>query len=294
MNFHKRIVDKIKQKKSIVCVGLDPDVDSPYFPEFLLNQKNTKLEFAKRIIDEVKDLVPVIKINTRFYFIDESDQLKSIVQYAHKSDLEVIGDCKENDIGHTMKMAYKKQFNGFDFDSITVNPYFGRDGIIGPKNNDIFLDWYKKGKGIFVLIKTSNLSSPEVQDLRIKSKQTEFKDLKLYQYVATLVEKWSSNYGFSIGGVIGANQSEHLQSVRKIISGILLLPGYGTQGGKLDIIKNLITENKFGLINSSRGIMYAYKRRFKGKFSEENFAQAARKEVELMNTSINKRIGTSF
>ena len=88
-----------QQKESIVCVGIDPDFNAKSFPKFLLKEKKPKLEFAKMIIDEIADLAPVIKPNTRFYQIKELDQLQSIVTYAHKKDLEVIGDCKENDIG---------------------------------------------------------------------------------------------------------------------------------------------------------------------------------------------------
>jgi orotidine-5'-phosphate decarboxylase len=285
LNFRERLIEKIKQKKSIVCVGLDPDLNSEFFPQFLLEDKNPKLKFAKMIIDAVKDIVAVIKPNTRFYFLDELDELKSIVQYAHKHDLEVIGDCKENDIGHTMEMAYKKQFDGFDFDALTINGFFGSDGVIGTKETPIFKKWFEKGKGLFVLIKTSNNSSSEIQDLMVKSNG---KDEPLYQYISSLVEKWSSNYEFTIGGVVGITQPENLQIIRKTMNGILLLPGFGAQGGKAEYLKNLVSGNKWVIVNSSRGIMYAHELKFHGCYSEEEFAKASKIEVEIMSTDINK------
>ena len=293
MNFRVRLIEKIKQKKSIVCVGLDPDLDSREFPEFLLETKKPKLEFAKMIIDEVSNIVAVIKPNTRYYYINELDQLKSIVKYAHDKDLEVIGDCKENDIGHTMAMAYKKQFNGFDFDSITVNGYFGSEGVIGSPDNLIFKKWFEKGKGLFILIKTSNKSSKEIQDLKIvqkgKNKKTLDQDI-LFLTMAKLVEEWSLKYDHTIGGVVGITYPEHMKSIRKIFNGILLLPGYGAQGGTAETVINAIDTDRYCIINSSRGIMYGYNRIFKGKYSQEEFAKDSKKVVEKMNSNINKYI----
>ncbi len=280
-NFRLRLIEKIKQKKSIVCVGIDPDLNSPSFPKFLLNEKKPKLSFAKMLIDEIEGLISVIKPNTKFYQIDETEQLRGIVKYAHQKDLEVIGDCKENDIGNTMAMAYEKQFSGFNFDAITVNGYFGQDGIIGDAKTPIYKKWYEKGKGLFVLIKTSNQSSKEIQDLEIKAEKS-----YVYAKMANLVESWSKSYDFTIGGVAGATHSEHLKIIRDCISGILLIPGFGAQGGRPEDINQIIKKNKYCIVNSSRGVMYAYKRRFKDKFSEEDFAQASKEEVIYMNKEL--------
>jgi len=291
LNFRVRLIEKIRQKKSLVCFGIDPDVESEFFPRYVLEYNKPKLEFAKMILDEVEDKIPIIKINTRYFFIDEMDQLKSIVQYAHTKDLEVIGDCKENDIGHSMSMAYKKHFLGFKYDAITVNGYFGSEGVIGTTERPIFKKWFDQGKGLFVLIKTSNLSGAEVQDLKIvetSNGQNNKNEIPLYNYLAQLVEKWSSKYDFCIGGVVGATYPDQLKIIRNLISGVLLLPGYGTQGGSAENIKYCVKGEKFSIINSSRSIMYAYAKKYRGQFNPNDFPKASRKYIEEMIQNINK------
>jgi len=301
MNFKERLIEKIKQKRSVVCVGIDPDIYTSQFPKFLLKKPRIKLEFAKMIIDSVADLVPIMKLNTRFYLPEEHDILDEIVKYAHKHDLEVIGDCKENDIGDTMAMAYKNQFS-FGFDAITVNGYFGRDGVIGNEKQPIFKDWYEKGKGLFVLIKTSNESSGDIQDLTVNmimelpttNHPMKKKKLFVYEIMATRVEEWGKQYDHVIGGVVGATHPEQLKNIRPLMNGILLIPGYGAQGGTADAIAHGVGDGKYCIVNSSRGVMYAHDRRFKGQFTPEQFADASRKEVEFMNDDINKHVGSYY
>ena len=285
MNFKDRLIEKIEYKHSIVCVGIDPDIDASQFPPEIRDHSiRPKENFAWRIIDAVHDIVPCIKINTRFFMPDEHDQLQSIVDHAHRNGLLVIGDCKQNDIGSTMAMAYKNEFGYYDWDAITVNGYFGSDGISG---SGIFNEWHEKGKGLFVLIKTSNKSSSEFQDIPI------FKDIFPVEYIfnyikmAELVEKWSSMHGHSIGGVVGATHPDQIEEVSKIMNGILLLPGYGAQGGDANALDKL-ANGKYCIVNSSRGIMYAHDRRFKDKYTVAKFEQAARAEVEFMNEDLNK------
>lgn len=226
---------------------------------------------------------------------DELDQLKLIVEYAHEKGLLVIGDCKQNDIGNTMAMAYRKEFEGFNFDAITVNGYFGSDGII---TDGIFDKWYKLEKGLFVLIKTSNNSSKEIQDVNFVNEdgRTFWKN---YHLMASLTEEWSQKYEHVIGGVVGATDllndkgeiistsSTMVKEISKILRGILLLPGYGAQGGTSDSLKYL-EKDSYCIVNSSRGIMYAHDRRFKGRYNEEDFALAASDEVGFMNEDLNK------
>jgi len=176
-----------------------------------------------------------------------------------------------------------------------VNAYFGRDGVIGTEKNPIFSTWFKNGKGLFVLIKTSNDSSSQIQNLIIQRTSGSKKDksvkgpCELYQYIADLVENWGAEYDYSIGGVVGATYPEELKKIRRIMSGILLLPGFGVQGGDVDILNHVVQDQKFSIINSSRSVMYAYALRSE-QFKEEDFAKASRKEVERMNAEINKYI----
>lgn len=291
MNFRTRLIEKIHQKKSIICVGIDPNLNSGQFPEFLKEEKNAKLEFAKMIIDEVCDLIPVVKPNTRFFLPNEWMQLKKIVDYAHKLDLEVIGDCKENDIGSTMSLAYEHQFEGFGFDAITVNGYFGRNGVIEDPNGDIFEKWYKMGKGLFVLVKTSNESSSELQDKIIKAEINGIScEIPVYLHIARCVEEWGKKYDYVIGAVVGATFPNEMRDLRNELSSIILSPGYGTQGGTAEAISYAIKKDHYCIVNSSRGIMYAYLRRFKGKFDSQDFAKASKKEVQFMNDDLNRFI----
>ncbi|MHA1731735.1 MAG: orotidine-5'-phosphate decarboxylase [Promethearchaeota archaeon] len=284
-NFRSRLEEKTRQKRSIVCVGLDPDLEAPQFPAFLREGGHPKLEFAKQLIDAVADLVPVLKPNTRFYEPSEWNELRDIVKYAHKHDLEVIGDCKENDIGSTMGRAYSRQFGTFGFDAITVNGYLGSDGVIGTAGEPIFRPWFQRGKGLFVLVKTSNSSSSQVQDLQVMGPAGE---RPLYATVAELVEQWSSEYEHVIGGVVGATHPRELTDLRELLSGFILIPGFGAQGATAADIGSALSSGKPCIVNSSRGIMYAHARRFKGKFNEEEFAQASREEVLIMRDELGK------
>ena len=300
MNFRERLIEKIKSKKSIICVGLDPFLYDDQFPEFIRKLELPKLEFAKMIIDEVEDLIATVKPNTRFYMPDEYKQLQDIVRYAHSKDLEVIADCKENDIGSTMAMGYMRHFDGFDYDAITVNPYLGSDGVIG---GGIYNKWFHQGKGIFVLVKTSNPSSNEIQDLHLMRQKKNFHielamaksgelDKPVYKQVAKLVEDWSKKYGYTIGAVVEAPHPQEMKIIRKIMNGIFLIPGYGAQGGTVTDIKNGldISQDKWAIVNSSRGVMYAWQKGFKDQFTEHEFARASRMEVLQMNKEINKCI----
>jgi orotidine-5'-phosphate decarboxylase len=289
MNFRERLIEKITSKKSIVCIGLDPFLQDIQFPVFVRKLELPKLEFCKMIIDEVADLVAVVKPNSRFFMPEEYRQLQDIVKYAHSQDLEVIGDVKENDIGSTMAMGYIRHFEGFNYDAITINPYLGSDGVVG---GGIYDRWFKAGKGIFVLVKTSNSSSKELQDLDLGDPLLGSEPLKIYSVMASLVEGWSKEYDHTIGAVIGANYPEQMQYLRSVMNGIFLMPGYGAQGGTAEDVKYGIdiSQDKWCIVNSSRGIMYAWQRGFKDQYAEHEFAEAARREVEHMNKEINKRI----
>ncbi|MHA1820627.1 MAG: orotidine-5'-phosphate decarboxylase [Promethearchaeota archaeon] len=291
-SFRKILFEKIKEKRSVICVGLDPDLSSAEFPKFLIKDYDKpKLEFAKRIIDAVYDKVAVVKPNTRFYRPNEWEELRDIVKYAHSKGLIVIGDCKENDIGNTMARAYYNQFNFFNFDAITINGYFGANGVIGDKKNKIFNKWYKEGRGLFVLVKTSNPSSSELQDIQ------SIDGTPFYIKVAEAIERWNTeidDYDWSIGAVVGATHPAHLKRVREVLNGPLLLPGYGAQGASAEDIISGFIGGKITIVNSGRQLMYAYLRKYKGSFSEEEFDKATSKAVKEMNRDLEKHLKISI
>ena len=260
-------------------------------------------EFNFRLIDAISDLIPAIKPQIAFYERYGIEGLKAFVgtvKYGKEKGLIVIEDAKRNDIGSTAS-AYsdghigRTQLNDlsisvFDVDAITVNAYLGSDGII-PFLNDV----EKYGKGIFILVKTSNPSSVDLQDVGIIYKG---KKQKLYEHVARLVNEWGiftlgeSGYS-SIGAVVGATFPADAKILRKIMpKAYFLVPGYGTQGGKAADVMNCFNNDGLGaLISSSRSINYAFKH--SKKFGGKNFADAAREAVINMNDDINTNLGKS-
>ncbi len=309
MNFSDELIEKIKQKESLVCLGLDPDPNSQDFPKYLKNtdEKIDKiiLNFNKSLIDVLSDKILAIKPNLKFYeALGIENSLLDLVKYAHSKDLIVIIDSKGNDIFTSISKHYEGMFSLYKADAITVNAYMGKD-VISP-----FIKYKEDGKGLFVLIKTSNPSSEDFQDLFAvkieKDKQIyeisskELNNIKLkrnYIHMAELVKGWESEYvgnnGYSsIGAVVGATNVEEMKIIRKILpKSFFLIPGYGAQGGSLKTIASGINKDGMGaVINSSRGIMYAWNRRFKGEINEASYLKAASREVDIMNGEIHQII----
>ena len=214
------------------------------------------------------------------------------VKYCQEKGLVVIGDVKRGDIGST-STAYANGHlgsvtigntvcRGFDEDFITVNPYLGTDGI------KPFVDVCKEEKkGIFVLVKTSNPSSGELQDKEVDGKP-------LYELVGSYVDKWGSECigesGYSaVGAVVGATYPEMGKVLRKVMpKSYILVPGYGAQGGTADGLKPYFNEDGLGaIVNSSRGIICAYKQEKYAQFGEANYADASRQAVIDMRDDIN-------
>ena len=215
---------------------------------------------------------------------------KKTIEYCKEKDLVVIGDVKRGDIGST-SAAYatahlgkvtvgSKQYSLFDEDFATVNPYLGSDGI------KPFIDVCKEeNKGLFILVKTSNPSSGEFQDRLIDGRP-------LYEHVGEMVSKWGEehmgeNYSY-IGAVVGATYPEMGKVLRKVMpKSFILVPGYGAQGGKGADLVNYFNEDGLGaIVNSSRGIIAAYKQEKYASYGEENFADASRAAVKDMITDI--------
>ena len=251
-------------------------------------------QFNKEIVDKTYDLIPAVKPQIAMYEqfgIEGLKAYKKTVDYCKSKDLVVIGDIKRGDIGST-SAAYavghlgkvqvgSKTHAGFDEDFATVNPYLGSDGV------KPFIDVCKQeNKGLFILVKTSNPSSGEFQDQKIDGKP-------LYELVGEKVAQWGEEHmgesGYSyVGAVVGATYPEQGEILRKVMpKSFILVPGYGAQGGKGKDLVHFFNEDGLGaIVNSSRGIIAAYKQEAYAKFGAENFGDASRAAVEAMIADI--------
>ncbi|MFX1587086.1 MAG: orotidine-5'-phosphate decarboxylase [Promethearchaeota archaeon] len=304
--FVEKLIQLIKDKKSVVSMGLDPRMDKEgEIPKYLIEQYNDTnkviLEFNKALIENTYDLIPVIKPQIAFYEkYDALNALKETIRYAHSKDLLVILDSKRNDIGTTSKAYADATFKIYKANGCTLNPYLGFDSI------KPYIEHYKE-KGLFILVKTSNPSSNEFQSLfsvninNISNTQIEIekKNVKLvrnYIHIAKRIVEWSKNLPSfckynNIGAVVGATFPQELKSVREIIkNSFILIPGYGAQGAQAKDIKHGFHRDGLGgIVNSSRAIIYSYAN--KKEFSSDRFGEAARDEIIRMNKEIIKEIG---
>lgn len=299
----QKLEDKIKKTHAPICVGLDPMLN--YIPEHILKKAFAEYgetlegaaeaiwQYNKGIIDATYDLIPSVKPQIAMYEqfgIEGLKAFKKTVDYCHEKDLIVIGDVKRGDIGST-SAAYatghlgkvtvgSKTYAAFDEDFATVNPYLGTDGI------KPFIDVCKEEKkGIFILVKTSNPSSGEFQDRLIDGRP-------LYEWVGEKVAEWGADhmgdtYSY-VGAVVGATYPEMGKVLRKVMpKSFILVPGYGAQGGKGADLVHFFNEDGLGaVVNSSRGIIAAYKQEKYAKFGSENYADASRAAVEDMIADI--------
>jgi orotidine-5'-phosphate decarboxylase len=282
-------------------MGLDPRMEQEgQIPTYLVNELKEPnkiiLEFNKSLIENTCDLIPIIKPQIAFYEkYDALTALKETIKYAKKNDLLVLLDSKRNDIGSTSKAYADSMFKVYAADACTINAYLGID-CVKP-----FLGY--REKGLFVLVKTSNPSSGDFQNLfsaRLEDvpdteHEIEMKSIKLernYIHMARLVYRWGIDLpkfsGFhNLGVVVGATFPNELKVIRDIVkNSFVLIPGYGAQGaGASDAKHGFNPEGIGGIVNSSRGIMFAYQNK---KFPEEQFGKAAREEILEMNASINR------
>lgn len=298
-----KLISNIRKTDAPIVVGLDPMLN--YIPEHI--QKKAFAEFGetlegaaeaiwqynKGIVDATCDLIPAVKPQIAMYEqfgIPGLIAYKKTVEYCKSKDLVVIGDIKRGDIGST-SAAYavghlgqvqvgSKKYAGFDEDFATVNPYLGSDGV------KPFMDVCKEEKkGIFVLVKTSNPSSGEFQDRVIDGRP-------LYELVGEKVAQWGDELmgdGYSyVGAVVGATYPEMGKVLRKIMpKTFILVPGYGAQGGKGADLVHFFNEDGLGaIVNSSRGIIAAYKQEKYKEFGAENYADASRAAVKDMIADI--------
>ena len=298
-----QLIANIKKTGAPIVVGLDPMLK--YIPEHI--QKKAFVEFGetlegaaeaiwqfnKEIVDKTYDLIPAVKPQIAMYEqfgIPGLVAFKKTVDYCKSKGLVVIGDIKRGDIGSTSS-AYavghigkvqvgNKTYAPFDEDFVTVNPYLGSDGV------NPFIDVCKEEKkGLFILVKTSNPSSGEFQDQMIDGRP-------LYELVGEKVAQWGEDcmgdeYSY-IGAVVGATYPEMGKVLRKVMpKSYILVPGYGAQGGKGKDLVHFFNEDGLGaIVNSSRGIIAAYKQEKYANYGEEAFADASRAAVEDMVADI--------
>ena len=299
-----KLIEKIQKTKAPICVGLDPMLS--YIPEHVTKKAFAEFgetvegaaeaiwQFNKEIVDATCDLIPSVKPQIAMY---EQFGLPGLaaydktVKYCQEKGLIVIGDVKRGDIGST-SAAYatghlgtvqvgSQTLSGFNTEYITVNPYLGTDGV------KPFVDVCNQcDRGIFVLVKTSNPSSGEFQDRLIDGRP-------LYELVAEKVVEWgdaSMDGAYSnVGAVVGATYPEMSKVLRKLMPRTyFLVPGYGAQGGTAEDLKYCFNEDGLGaVVNSSRGIIAAYKKDAYAKFGPKHFGEASRQAVIDMIADIN-------
>ena len=299
----QKLIEGIKRTKAPIVVGLDPMMN--YIPEYI--QKKAFAEFGetlegaaeavwqynKGIVDAVYELVPAVKPQIAMYEQFGIEGLKAFektVSYCPEKGLVVIGDIKRGDIGSTSE-AYavghlgkvqvgSHSFSGFHEDFVTVNPYLGSDGV-----KPFMKICKEEKKGLFILVKTSNPSSGEFQDRLVDGRP-------LYELVGEQVAAWGEElmgdtYSY-VGAVVGATYPEMGKTLRKIMpKSFILVPGYGAQGGKGADLVHFFNDDGLGaIVNSSRGIIAAYKQEKYASFGAENYAEASRQAVLDMQADI--------
>ena len=291
-----KLVSKIQKLNAPIVVGLDPNL--AFVPDHIKKQfegiqdpmeaaAESIFLFNKGIVDAVCDLIPAVKPQIAMYEqfgVPGLRAFQKTVEYCHEKDLVVIGDIKRGDIGSTSE-AYARGHIGnaspFNEDFVTLNPYMGSDSV------KPFINYAKPDKkGVFIMVKTSNPSSGEFQDRKIG-------DRTLFEMVADKVNEWGSDYvgecGYSyVGAVVGATYPEQAALVRKLMpKAYILVPGYGAQGATAkDILPNFNEDGLGAIVNSSRGIIAAYKNEKYAKFGPEHYDEAARAAVIDMQKDI--------
>ena len=306
----QKLIEGIKRTKAPIVVGLDPMMN--YIPEHI--QKKAFAEFGetlegaaeavwqynKGIVDAVYDLVPAVKPQIAMYEQFGIEGLKAFektVSYCQEKGLVVIGDIKRGDIGSTSE-AYavghlgkvqvgSHTYSGFHEDFVTVNPYLGSDGV-----KPFMKICKEEKKGLFILVKTSNPSSGEFQDRLVDGRP-------LYELVGEQVAAWGEElmgdtYSY-VGAVVGATYPEMGKTLRKIMpKSFILVPGYGAQGGKGADLVHFFNDDGLGaIVNSSRGIIAAYKQEKYASFGAENYAEASRQAVLDMQADIQGALETA-
>ena len=281
----KLIIDKLYERveeRGVVCLGLD--TDASYIPQHILSGKSLDeaiFQFNKEIIDATLDVVACYKVQIAYYEALGLAGLiayKNTLQYLREKDAIIIADIKRGDIAATASQYAKAHFTGdFEADFITLSPYMGMDSI------EPYMPYMESGKkGVFVLVRTSNKGAEDFENLDIEGGK------KLYNEVADKIteagQTVKGRYGYTaIGGVIGCTHVEEGKEIRNKYSNMFfLIPGYGAQGGTAKDVALYLNNGNGGVVNSSRGILLAYKKENK----ELEYAECARNEAINMRDAI--------
>lgn len=299
------LIEKIKQTENPSVIGFDPRLS--YVPEFIKNESFSKFEetlkgaanalykWGTMLIDELYDIIPAIKPQVAMYEMFGSEGIDAFiktVEYAKSKGLIVIGDIKRSDIGSTAESYSEghvgcvsvgsKSYSVYKEDMITINPYLGVD-TIEPFLNDCV----KYEKGMFILVKTSNPNSGQLQDLLVEG-------APVYEHVGKLVRKWGEEHigdcGYSlVGAVVGATHTEQAKRLRELMpSTMFLVPGYGAQGATAQDLACCFDKEGLGaIVNSSRGVIAAFQKEKYKQFGEESFHKAARQAALDMKEDLN-------
>ena len=300
------LIEKIKECDNPTVIGVDTRYDM--VPECVRKKYSTDLkgmcsamlEYSKALIDVTYDIIPAVKLQSAYfemYGVEGIKLYKEMIDYCKEKGMVVMADVKRGDIGST-SAGYSRAYLGknmidekeqaiFDVDFATVNTYMGSDCVV-----PFVEDCKKYNKGIFVLVKTSNKSSGEIQDVKAEDGE------EIYKKVAKLVNTWGSeligeNGYSSVSAVVGATYPKQLQELRELMPhSYFLIPGYGAQGGKAEDIALGFDENGLGgIVNATRSLMCAYKSDlWKDKFAEEDYAKATRAEAIRMRDELNSAI----
>lgn len=306
MNAIDILINKIKETNNPTVIGVDTRYDM--VPECVRKKYSTDLEgmcqamleYSKALIDSTYDIIPAVKLQSAYfemYGVEGIKLYKEMIEYCRKKGMVVMADVKRGDIGST-SAGYSRAYLGkntidgkeqeiFDVDFATVNPYMGSDCVM-----PFVEDCKKYDKGIFVLVKTSNKSSGEIQDVKAEDGE------EIYKKVAKLVNTWGEeligeNGYSSVSAVVGATYPKQLKELRELMPhSYFLIPGYGAQGGKAEDIALGFDKNGLGgIVNATRSLMCAYKSDFwKDKFTEEEYAKATRAEAIRMRDELNLAI----
>lgn len=300
------LINKIKETNNPTVIGVDTRYDM--VPECVRKKYNTNLEgmcqamleYSKALIDSTYDIIPAVKLQSAYfemYGVEGIKLYKEMIEYCREKGMVVMADVKRGDIGST-SAGYSRAYLGknvidekeqpiFDVDFATVNPYMGSDCVM-----PFVEDCKKYDKGIFVLVKTSNKSSGEIQDVKAEDGE------EIYKKVAKLVNTWGEDLigenGYSsVSAVVGATYPKQLKELRELMPhSYFLIPGYGAQGGKAEDIALGFDKNGLGgIVNATRSLMCAYKSDlWKDKFTEEEYAKATRAEAIRMRDELNSAI----